>query len=81
LIDGATRWLRQTLARPAGRDAVAVVSVLCMVAAVALWQPLVGLFMLGVAGLVIAVVVSFGATAGPSETEQGDGAGRTDTQG
>jgi hypothetical protein len=77
LVDGAARWLRAVLASPAGRDLAAVFFVGCMVAAVALWKPLLGLFMLGVAGLAVTLASSFVAT-GPAEDadkEAGEGAG------
>jgi hypothetical protein len=63
LVDGAARWVRALLGSPAGRDLAGVFFVGCMVAAVALWQPLLGLFVLGVLGLAMTLLVSFMATA------------------
>jgi hypothetical protein len=57
---------------PAQRDGLAVLGLACIVVAVALWQPLVGLGLTGVALIAIAFLSSFLRTA-PAVEEENDG--------
>ena len=74
LVDTAVRGLRTALASPAQRDAIAVVGILMMVGAVALWRPLLGLFVFGavvLAGSLLASLLL--ASTGTKEASDGDG--------
>ncbi len=76
LVDAVARRLRSsTWGTPAGRDLLAVASVIAIVAAVALWQPVVALLVAGGFGLLAAFAGAWLSTLSTPEQEDEDGTG------
>lgn len=70
-MDTLARRLREMLSSPAQRDLLGFIGIAVMLLALALWKPLLGLFLFGAVILAVAFVVSMVATA-PKEDATND---------
>ena len=74
IVDALARRLRATLGSPLQRDLLAAAGMLTMIGAIALWKPVLALFLFGALLVIAAFVASIVTTAAPGkELSDGDG--------